>query len=139
MVTTAKPGPHPLNLVITGEAEVWAEALKQIVGPQWVQPHCVANDRELLEVVQSGDADAVVLDDEAKRGLDVLQVLRMLRRLDDILPVVILTRRRDRRWLESALNLAVFSVVVKPLALEELLQQISRMMVRLDRTLREDR
>ena len=56
----------------------------------------------------------------------------MIRRLDAVLPVVVLTTRRDRRWLEHALRLAAFSVVVKPLELEELLRQIQRMMVRMD-------
>ena len=37
-----------------------------------------------------------------------------------------------------ALRLAAFSVVVKPLALEELLRQIQRMMMRLDRMRRSD-
>ena len=45
--------------------------------------------------------------------------------------MVVVTRRRDRRWLEHALRLAAFSVVAKPLELEELLRQIQRMMARL--------
>ena len=38
--------------------------------------------------------------------------------------------------LEDALQLAAFSVVCRPLALEELLRQIQRMMMRIDRALR---
>jgi len=50
--------------------------------------------------------------------------------------VVVLTTRTDRRWLEDALRLTAFSVVIKPLGLEELLRQIQRMMHRLDEMLR---
>ncbi len=50
--------------------------------------------------------------------------------------MVLLTGRTDRRWLEEALRLAAFSVVSKPLRLEELLVQIHRMMSRLDAALR---
>jgi DNA-binding NtrC family response regulator len=60
----------------------------------------------------------------------------MIRRLDADLPVVVVTARRDRRLLQDALRLAAFSVVVKPLQLEELLRQIQRMMIRLDELLR---
>ena len=127
----------PLGLVVTGEAKSWLPALEQIVGPRWIQPYHATGRRELLDLVESGLADAAVLDDDADWAIDVLRLLRMIRRLDAMLPVVVVTGLRDRRWLESALRLEAFSVVVRPLALEELLRQIQRMMLRLDLTLRE--
>jgi len=111
-------------------------ALETIIGPQLLKPVQVDSDRELLDVVRSGHADAAVLDDEARWSVDVLKLLRMIRRLDQELPVVVVTKRRDRRLLEDALRLTAFSVMVKPLALEELLRQIQRMMARIDRTFR---
>jgi len=126
----------PLGLVVTGEAQWWLPALETIIGPQLLKPVQVDSDRELLDVVRSGHADAAVLDDEARWSVDVLKLLRMIRRLDQELPVVVGTRRRDRRLLEDALRLTAFSVMVKPLALEELLRQIQRMMARIDRTFR---
>jgi len=86
-------------------------------------------------VVDSGLVDAAVLDD-IEGMIDVLQMLRMIRRLNAMLPVVIVTRRSDRRVLETALRLAAFSVVSKPLELEPLLRQIQRIMERLDLMLR---
>ncbi|MBI5724081.1 MAG: response regulator [Planctomycetes bacterium] len=128
----------PLGLVVTGEAESWLPALEMIVGPQWLMAYTAGDSRELLGAIESGQADAVVLDDGSQGELDVLQMLRMIRRLNDMLPVVIVTVHRDRRWLEDALRLAAFSVVNKPLELEELLRQIQRIMLRLDRMLRGD-
>ncbi|MFP4107056.1 MAG: response regulator [Phycisphaerae bacterium] len=128
----------PFSLVVTGEAEKWQPALELIIGRQYVKTHPVETQGELLDVVRAGQADAAVLDDQADLGLDVLQLLRMIRRLDNMLPVVVLTSRNDRRWLESALRLTAFSVEMKPLDLESLLRQIQRMMVRLDAMLRGD-
>ncbi len=136
MVEAPKKQDKPFSLVVTGEAESWKPALELIVGPRTLRTHHVDSGRELLHVVEQGVADAAVLDDSADWGVDVLQVLRMIRRLDTRLPVVVLTTRRDRRWMEHALRLAAFSVVVKPLELEELLRQIQRMMVRIDWVLR---
>jgi len=136
MVATRKKRRSPFALVVTGEAELWTTALEKIVGPQWLKTYDVNSDRELLHVVESGKADAAVLDDSADWAVDVLQLLRMIRMLDESLPVVVVTVRQDRRWLENALRLAAFSVVVRPLELEELLRQIQRIMVRLDRVLR---
>ena len=138
MVAMRNQMDRPFSLVLTGEAESWLPALEQIVGPQWLVTHKVKNGNELLEVVSAKEADAAVLDDAAEWSLDVLKLLRMVRRLDTVLPVVVISSRCDRRWLEDALRLAVFSVVARPLELEELLRQIQRMMVRLNRMLRGD-
>jgi DNA-binding NtrC family response regulator len=136
MVDTLHQRRHPFGLVVTGQAEIWQDALRQIVGPQWLRTYQVRGGDELLQVVQSGLADAAVLDDSAQLGLDVMQILRMIRRLSANLPVVVVTQQVDRRTLENALRLAAFSVVSQPLELEELLRQIRRMMVRLDQMLR---
>jgi len=136
MVAALNHQERPLGLVVTGEAELWTAALEKIVGPRWLRTYDVASGRELLEVVESGQADAAVLDEEAGWEVEVLQLLRMIRRLDEALPVVVVTARRDRRWLENAMRLAAFSVVVRPLELEELLRQIHRIMFRLDAMLR---
>jgi len=139
MVTTSRRRKDPFGLVVSGEAETWLPALKQIVGSQLLVAYRANSDDELLDVIHAGVADAAVLDDAVGWSLDVLELLRMIRRLDEVLPVVIITEHRERRWLEDALRLAVFSVVARPLALEELLRQIQRMMERIDSALREDR
>ena len=136
MVATLNERGYPFGLVVTGEAESWLPALEVIIGPEVLRPLKVSDDEELLHVVASGQADAAVLDDAAEWSVDVLRLLRMIRRANELLPVVVVTGRRDRRLLQDALSLAAFSVVVKPLALEELLRQIWRMMDRLDELLR---
>lgn len=125
----------PFTLVVSGEAGDYADALAKIIGPLWLQTRRVGSDEEVLQLAQAGRADAVVLDESATQ-LEVLQLLRMIRRLNQVLLVVLLAGRPNRRWLEEALRLAAFSFVTKPLQLEELLVQIHRMMVRLDLALR---
>jgi DNA-binding NtrC family response regulator len=132
---SAKRPALPLGLVLSGEASEYVEALAHIVGSRWLETYRVRSDGEVLSLVQAGLADAVVLD-EAVTQADPLHLLRLIRQLNETMLVVILTRRNDRRLLEEALRLAAFSVVGKPLRLEELLLQIHRMMVRLDETIR---
>ncbi len=136
MVAVWNSAKQPFGLVVTGEAESWLPALERIVSPRWLTTYRADSNRELLDVVEGGLADAAVLDDAAAWDVDVLHVLRMIRRVNRLLPVVVVTGRRDRRWLEDALRLTVFSVVARPLELEELLRQIHRMMERVDRALR---
>jgi DNA-binding NtrC family response regulator len=130
-------GKGPFSLVVSGEAESWLPSLRRIVSPQWVTAYQVHSDSQLLDVVGAGLADAAVLDEAAGWSVDVIHLLRMVRRVNALLPVVVVTSRNDRRLLEEALRLAAFSVVTRPLALEELLRQIYRMMLRLDQMLRD--
>jgi DNA-binding NtrC family response regulator len=125
----------PFTLAVSGEAGEYADVLAKIIGPSWLRTCRLGSDDEVLQLVQAGQADAVVLDEGATQ-LEVLQLLRMIRRLNQALLVVLLAGRPNRRWLEEALRLAAFSVVTKPLQLEELLVQIHRMMVRLELVLR---
>ena len=133
--TQAKPE-KPFRLVVTGESKSWLPALETLVGAQWVQPCPVGSDGELMTVVQNGQADAAVLDDEVDWSLDVLRVLRMIRRLDATFPVVVVTRQRDRHHLQAMLELRAYSVLARPVELEQLLRQIHGMMIRLDQVLR---
>ena len=125
----------PFGLAVSGEAGQYLNALRLIVGPRWLRAYRVDSDREVLQVVRAGVADALVLDEDATE-IDGLKLLRSIRRLDEALLVVLLTGRTNRRWLEEALRLTAFSVVIKPLRLEEMLVQIHRMMVRLDAAMR---
>ena len=113
MVTTLHERKSPFGLVVSGEAEAWRPALEQIVGSQWLTTYLVRSDHELLGLVEAGMADAAVIDESADWRLDVLHLLRMIRRLDALLPVVVVTSRTDRRWLEGALRLTAFSVLAR--------------------------
>ena len=125
----------PFSLVVNGEAGDYVGALQQIVGPRWLRTYRAGSDGEVLQLVQAGVPDAVMLD-EAATQLEPLRLLRTIRQVNPSLLVVLLTCRTDRRWLEEALRLTAVSVVAKPLRLEELLAQIHRMMVRLDAAIR---
>ena len=137
MVAALNERKGPLTLAVTGEAESWLPAVEAIVGTRWLVTYRIERESHLLEVVREGLADAAVLDDESAWPVGALRMLRMVHRVNPMLPVVIVARSPDRRWLEDALRLEAFSVVNKPLALEELLRQIQRIMRRLDQVLRE--
>lgn len=128
----------PFGLVVSGEAGEYVDALRMIVGTRWIETFPARTDGEVIDLVRRGVPDAVFLDDEAVQT-DTLKLLRTIRRLNEAMLVVLLTGRTDRRWLEDALRLAAFSVVIKPLRLEELLVQVHRMMVRMDIVIRRER
>ena len=139
VVDTSPQIERPFRLVVTGEAEDWLPALSTLIAPEYVELQRVDDDRELMDVVQSRGADAAVLDDQVKWAIDGLKLLRMIRRFDQSLPVVVVTRHGDSRFLQSALKLRAYSVVRAPLEFEQLVRQIHGMMIRMDRMLRRGR
>ena len=124
-----------LRLVLTGEAGDYVDALDRIVGPGLIETYRVRRPAEMLELVRVGVPDAVVIDPEGVH-VDALKLLRTIRQVNQGLLVVLLTGRMDRRLLEEALRLAAFSVLAKPLQLEQLLVQVHRMMIRMNIALR---
>ena len=124
-----KPTGQPFLLVVSGEARRHGAMLRKLLGPDLVAMYNAADTGDLLATVQEGRADAVVVDSD--RGeQELLKTLRMIRRMNAGLPVVLVARRRSRRFMEGALRLAAFSVVDKPLEREELLIQLRRIVDR---------
>jgi len=137
MVETQHKPVKPVRLAVTGESRSWLPALEAIVGPAGILPRHVGSDQELLDVVQAKQVDAAVLDDSVDWALDVLRALRLIRRMNARLPVVVVTGHRDRQHLQAMLELRAHSVLGRPVELEQLLRQIQGMMTRLNRMLRE--
>ncbi len=126
---------EPLELVVTGESEYWLEALKRIVGPQWLRVRVVRDGEALLHEIATTRVDAAVVDDQA-RGVDSPDLLiRQIRRVRPSMPLVLVSDRCDRQSLEDAMRLAVYSVVARPVGFETLLRQIHGIMHRLAKEL----
>lgn len=120
---------RPLGLVISGETRRHVEVLRKLLGPELVSMLDAGDMAELLGIVQHGAADAVVVDSD-RGDQELLRILRMIRRVDWALPVILVAREVSRRFLEGALRLEAFSVAHKPLEREDLLIQLQRIMER---------
>ena len=120
---------RPLGLVVSGEARRHADILRQLLGPDLVVMVNADGTDQLLWFVEDGRADAVVVDSD-RGDQELLDVLRMIRRVNAALPVVLVAREATRRFMEGALRLAAFSIVHKPLEREDLLIQLRRIVER---------
>jgi len=120
---------HRFTLVVSGEARQHVGNLRKLLGPHPVDMYNAADTGDLIETVQDGRADAVVVDSDRGQQ-DVLKILRMIRRVNAALPVILVARRTPRRFMEGALRLAAFSIVHKPVEREELLIQLRRLVDR---------
>jgi DNA-binding response OmpR family regulator len=83
----------------------------------------VADGDEALAAARRFDPDAIVLD-LMLPGRDGVSLLRDLREHDPTLPVVVLSARRDLATKLAALRGGAADYVVKPFALDELLERL---------------
>lgn len=120
---------RPLALVVSGETRRHADVLRKLLLPELVRMLDAGNMNELLGIVQHGAADAVVVDSD-RDDQELLTMLRLIRRVDWGVPVILVARDVSRRFLEGALRLEAFSIAHKPLEREDLLMQLRRIMDR---------
>lgn len=124
-----RPARRPFTLVVSGEARRHGGVVQQLLGPSQVDLYDAMDIADLMAAVQAGRADAVVVDSDGGEQ-ELLKTLRMIRRVNPALPVVLVARRVSRRFMENALRLEAFCVVHKPLEREELLIQLRRLVER---------
>ncbi len=120
---------RPIGLVVNGEASRHVMVLQKLLMPGLVDMYDARNIPELLAIVRHGRADMAVIDSDQGQQ-ELLKTLRMIRRINTALPVVLVVREVSRRFMESALRLTAFSIVHKPLEREELLIQLRRILER---------
>ena len=83
---------------------------------------------ECLKIVTSQVVDLVILD-VMMPGMDGLEVCRQLKKVNGVIPIILLTARDDMRTRAAAMDLGVSEFVAKPVNNQDLLNRI-RMQLR---------
>jgi two-component system response regulator MprA len=118
-------------LVVDDEPAV-REALKRALQVEGYEVDLAADGGEALDRLGRRRADAIVLD-ILMPGIDGLEVCRLLRRIGDRTPVLMLTARDAVADRVEGLDAGADDYLVKPFALEELLARIRALLRRSSR------
>jgi DNA-binding NtrC family response regulator len=131
---------HRLNVLLTDVDQEWAVHLPRLLEPQGVRAICAQSVKEAVEVIDRQPIHAAVvnlsLPMDGHDAIDGgLKLLRVIQRLDPTPPAVVIRgrqfdRRADDRLLAEALKLEVFSVLDLPVALEQVLEVLRRLLQR---------
>jgi len=114
---------RPLAIVVSGEARRHEDVLRKLLGPNLLNMYNARGPGELVTIVQSRGPDVAVVDSDQGQE-ELLWTLRLIRRVNRVLPVILVVREVTRRFMEDALRLTAFSIAQKPLEREELLIQL---------------
>jgi two-component system, NtrC family, response regulator AtoC len=124
---SARSDPRPVVLVVDDEPGVRASVKMVLDGVCDVLE--ASDGPTALEAVRSGDVDVCLLDIRLP-GMEGIEVLERLKRLDPGLEVVLVTAVRTVRTAVEAMKLGAYDYLTKPFAVEDLRSVVNRALER---------
>ena len=118
-----------LTVLFADEQEGWHRTVTQLLEPQGVQTIVARSGREALNVIETRPIHVAVLDTQMPQ-LGGLQVIKLMREMQNAPPAILLASQLTNHLLHDALAMHVFSVLSKPVDLNLLLDALARVMRR---------
>src|SRR5690349_14373214 len=126
---SAQTHSNRFTVLLANEQEGWHQTVRQLLEPQGVQTLSARSGREASTLIEKRPIHVAVLDQQMK-GLGGLQVVRLMREMDQAPPAILLAAELTNHLLHEALGMHVFSVLSKPVDFNVLLDTLARVMRR---------
>jgi len=117
------------TVLLANETESWHQTVRQLLEPQGVQTISARSGREALNLIESRPIHVAVLDNQMQ-GLGGMQIVRLMRDMQQAPPAILLAAELTTHLLHEAIGMHVFSVLSKPVDFNVLLDTLARVMRR---------
>lgn len=117
------------TVLLADEQEDWHRTVRELLEPQGVETVSARTGRQALDLIQRSRIHVAVLDQQMPQ-LGGLQVVKLMRQLENAPPAILLTAQFNAHLMHEALNMQVFSVLTKPVDLNLLLDTLARVLKR---------
>jgi CheY-like chemotaxis protein len=101
------------------------EGLQEIVSREGFRTYLASCGEEALEIVRAGPIHLLVCDMYMPR-MTGLEILELVRQINEVLPCILVTAEIDQRLIRQALTARAFSVLSKPVNKNILLYTVVR-------------
>jgi two-component system response regulator PilR (NtrC family) len=108
------------SVLVIDDEEIMREILEALLVREGYQVRLAASGEEGIELAKSGSFDAAIVD-VMMPGIDGIAVLEELKKLDDDLPVVMITAFASVETAISAMKRGAFDYITKPFKNDEVL------------------
>ena len=108
------------SILVVDDEEIMREILETLLTREGYQVRLVSSGEEGLELARTHTFDAAIVD-VMMPGLDGIATLQELRKLDDDLPVLMITAFASVETAISAMKLGAFDYITKPFKNDEVL------------------
>jgi len=113
------------SLLITDDDAEFRATLREVFQPRGFHTLLAGDGEEALKIVRSQPVHLLLLDVHMPK-LGGLETLRAIRRFRAMLPCILMSARLDQMILEQARREHAFSVLAKPITLEQLTNTVRR-------------
>jgi two-component system NtrC family response regulator len=117
------------TVLFPDERDGWSDSVGRLLEPQGVQTIVARSGRQALELIRTTPIHCAVLDVRMPQ-LGGLQVIKLMRELPAPPPAILLTQHQTGHLLREALGMQVFSVLLKPVDFNLLLDTLARVIRR---------
>src|SRR3954468_14107516 len=104
------------TVLLANEQEGWHNTVRQLLEPQGVETIVARSGREALNLLESRPIHVAVLDTQMPQ-LGGMQVVKLMREMQNAPPAILLASQLTNHLLHEALGMHVFSVLSKPVDL----------------------
>ena len=126
---TQSTEPTRFTVLLANEQEGWHQTVRGLLAPQGVHTVSVRSGREALQRIEREPVHVAVLDAQMPQ-LGGLQVVKMMREIQNAPPAILLANDLSSTLLREAIGMHVFSVLSKPVDFNVLLDALARVMRR---------
>jgi len=120
MARTETSARRPASILVMDDEEIMREILEALLTREGYQVRLAASGEEGLELARSVPFDAAIVD-VMMPGIDGIAALQELRKLDDDLPVLMITAFASVETAIAAMKLGAFDYITKPFKNDEVL------------------
>ena len=114
-----------LKILLVDDEEGYVNVLAKRMAKRQVEVMIALSGAEAIQTLRKNDFDVAVVDLKME-DMDGIEVLKIFKKMDPELPVVMLTGHGSEQAARDGLSLGAFDYLTKPCDLEELLATITK-------------
>jgi DNA-binding NtrC family response regulator len=120
------------NILIVDDEEDFLDTLSSRLKKRGIDASGVKSGEEALVKIKEKPYDVVILDIKMPGGMDGIETLREIKRLEPLTEVLLLTGHASVETSIEGMKLGAFDYLLKPIKLEDLLKKVAEALDRKD-------
>lgn len=104
---------EPIRVLVVDDEVLFVKTLGKILARRGIRVECAHDGRSAIQAAANGTFDAILLDLRMP-GMDGLEALQEIRRLDPLTPVLVLTGQLDLNKARRAMKAGATEILLKP-------------------------
>ena len=116
---------EPFKALVVDDEPDFLETLVNRLGKRSIDATGVRSGEEAIEEMKKKFFDVVVLDIKMPGGMDGIETLREMKKIQPLAEVILLTGHASVETSIEGMNLGAFDYLIKPIKLEELLTKMA--------------